>query len=62
MKETIKWNAEKCFNCKYMYYLYDNPNGTMFCGGSRRVNQYCSTENYQDKCKKFALMTRRIKY
>lgn len=53
MKDTIKWNATKCFNCKYMYYIYDNANNTMFCGKSKAVNQYCSTENYKDKCKKF---------
>ena len=53
MKEYVKWNQAKCFNCKHHYYMYANDNNTLFCDKSKRVNAYCSTENYKDRCKKF---------
>ena len=45
---------KQCATCKYMYYLpySKNPN-TMYCGKSKAVNQYCSTVNTKDRCRKY---------
>lgn len=48
----------KCENCIYMYRLHNgkHPN-TMYCGHTVRTNEYCSTQNWKNKCNKGQAMS-----